>query len=53
MINEEYSRASPELGLPNVCEGIITWYQEEVYRLAKSMSDEMDKMIINLVLKEK
>lgn len=30
---------------------IIPWYQEEVDILVKSMSDEMDKMIIDLALK--
>jgi hypothetical protein len=53
MTNKEYSRASPELGLPNVCEGITLWYQEEVDMLVKSMADAMDKTIIDLILKGK
>jgi len=40
---------NPEFELPNVCEGVISWYQGEVYVLAKSMSDEMDKMIIEML----
>ena len=36
-----------QTGINSDCEGIIPWYQEEVYRLAKSMSDEMDKTVID------
>lgn len=42
-------RTNPEFELPDVCEGIIPWYQAEVYGLAKHISDETDKMIIQML----